>query len=107
MTAPRFDLLVRAGRMFCAMAGFDGPGAVGVRDGRIDAAGPTVSADARRTLDFPDGLLLPGLVDLHAHPGGEVSKYGVDPDRHLLPRGTTTVLSQGDAGSVDWKAFRE
>jgi dihydroorotase len=101
-----FDLLIRAGRVWCAALGFDGPGAVGVRGDRIAAAGPAVGGPARRTLDFPDALLLPGLVDLHAHPAVEGSKFGVAPDAHFLPRGVTTVLSQGDAGALTWPRYR-
>ena len=102
-----YDLLISAGRVLCAATGLDGPGAVAVRGGRIAAAGPDVSGPARTRLDFPDGLLLPGLVDLHAHPARGGSRYGIDPDEHLLPRGVTTVLSQGDAGADNWPDYRD
>ena len=102
-----YDLLVRAGRVFCAASGFDGPGAVAVKGDRIVALGTEVEGTARETLDFPDDLLLPGLVDMHAHPARGGSRYGVDPDAHLLPRGVTTVLSQGDAGARNWAAYRD
>jgi len=121
------DLLVRANRVVSPDLGMDGPGAVAIRGGRIVAAGPGVDgesaagsaagrvADHRapepaapaRIVDLGDVVLLPGLVDLHGHPdrraGG--SKYGVDPDLEFLPRGVTTVLSQGDAGAGDWSAW--
>lgn len=106
MHASSYDLLIRAGRVFCAGSALDGPGAVAVSGDRIVAAGPDVAGQARQTLDFPAGILLPGLVDLHAHPGRGGSKYGVDPDLHFLPRGVTTVLSQGDTGAADWPAYR-
>ena len=105
--ATPYDLLISAGRVLCSATGLDGRGAVAVRDGRIAAAGPDVSGPARTRLDFPDGLLLPGLVDLHAHPARGESRYGIDPDVHLLPRGTTTVLSQGDAGAGNWPDYRD
>ena len=44
---------------------------------------------------------------MHAHPAREGSKYAVDPDVHFLPRGVTTVLSQGDAGAGNWSRYRE
>ncbi len=103
------DLLVRAGRIVCREAGLDGPGAVAIRRGRIVASGPEVDIPAQQVVELPEGdVLLPGLVDLHAHPDRRAngSRYGVDPDRELLPRGTTTVLSQGDAGSSDWQAYK-
>ena len=102
-----YDLLVRAGRVVCPATGLDGPGAVAVRGDRIVAVGDQIDGSARETLDFPDAMLLPGLVDMHAHPAREGSKYGVDPDIHFLPRGATTVLSQGDAGAGNWSRYRE
>ena len=105
--ATPYDLLISAGRVLCAATGLDGPGAVAVRGDRIAAAGPQVNGPARTRLDFPDALLLPGLVDLHAHPARGGSRYGIDPDRHLLPRGVTTVLSQGDAGAGNWPDYRD
>ena len=106
MSAGRYDLIVRAGRVFCSATGLDGPGAVAVRGDRIEAAGPGVSGEADETLEFPDDMVLPGLVDIHAHPAPSSWKYGVDPDTRMLPRGTTTMLSQGDAGAANWQSYR-
>ena len=107
MSTQNADLLIRAGRVFCAETGLDGPGAVAVRGGRIVTSGPDVSGPAGDTLDFPDCLLLPGLVDMHAHPAPDSWKYGIDADALVLPRGTTTMLSQGDAGAATWDSYRE
>lgn len=107
MATPQYDLVIKAGRVVCPATGINGPGAVAILDGRIAAAGPEVSdAVGRETLHFPDAMVLPGLVDMHAHPAREGSKYGIDPDVHFLPRGVTTVLSQGDAGALNWLAYR-
>ena len=132
MNAPSeapYDLVIHAGRVLCPATGRDGPGAVAVRGDRIAAItlasqtqissrASTSSRDgaegaalplesARRTLSFPDGILLPGLVDAHAHPARSGSKYGIDPDTHILPYGSTTLLSQGDAGANNWARYRE
>src|SRR4051812_49407661 len=103
----QFDLLVRAGRLVGPAGGPGGPGAVAVRGGQIVAAGAAVAGGARTTLDFPDAVLLPGLIDLHAHAARDGSVFGVDPDRELLPHGVTTVLSQGDAGAANWPQYRQ
>ena len=102
-----YDLTIRAGRVVCPATGLDKPATVAVTGDRIVAVGDNINGTARHTLDFPDGMLLPGLVDMHAHPAREGSKYGVDPDVHFLPRGVTTVLSQGDAGATNWPRYRE
>ncbi len=103
MEALEADLLIEAGRVVCPLTGRDGPGAVAVRGDRIVAVeGPV---QARRVLRFPEGILLPGLIDFHAHPAVSGSKYGVAPDMAMLPRGVTTVLSQGDAGADNWPDY--
>ena len=101
---PHFDLIIRAGRIVCASSGIDGPGQIAVRDGRIvtietSGTAQVDPATANRCYDFPDGILLAGLIDLHAHPANSAALFGVRPDDHILPAGTTTVLSQGDAGA--------
>ena len=103
-TDTHFDLILRAGRVVCSRSGIDGPGYVAVRGDRIAVVeqASTVEVDsvtAHRSFDFPDGILLPGLIDLHAHPANSGSVFGVPPDDHIVSHGTTTVLSQGDAGA--------
>jgi dihydroorotase len=71
----------------------DGDRIAGILTSDFDALG------ANQVFDFPNGIVLPGLVDLHAHPANTGSVFGVSPDTHMLPRGVTTVLSQGDAGA--------
>jgi dihydroorotase len=84
---------------------------VAIAGDRIVDAGPDVAFAPRREVDLGDVVLLPGLIDLHGHPDGRApgrgSKYGVDPDEEFLPRGVTTVLSQGDAGADDWADYRD
>ena len=106
-TGTFYDLLIRAGRVFCADTGFDGPGAIGIKDDRIMALGHDVIGSAAKILEFPDDLLLPGFVDFHAHPAPGHWKYGIDPDLLMLPRGTTTILSQGDAGANNWPLYKK
>jgi dihydroorotase len=102
-----YDRVIHAGRVVCPATGLDGPGAVAIVGHRIAAAGARVEGPAREVLRFPDALLLPGLVDLHAHPNRGASRYGVDPDLHLLPFGTTTVLAQGEAGALNLRDYVE
>lgn len=87
-----------------------GPTVVTVRDGVVVGAEPSAPElngftatdelpSARVDLAYPDGILLPGLIDLHAHPARRGSVFGVEPDGAMLARGTMTVQSQGDAGA--------
>ena len=112
MTKPvSFDLLITAGQVVDPARGLAGPGFVATSGDRIaeTSVGSAVDGNpiAGIRLDYPGGVLLPGLVDMHAHPAVEESKYGIDPDEHFLPRGVTTVMSQGDAGARNWARYRE
>ena len=107
MDEERPDLVITAGRVFCADTGLDQPGGVAFKDGLITASGPDVSGPATEVLDYPDSTILPGLVDLHAHPAPMSWRWGVDPDTMMLRRGSTTVLSQGDAGAQTWSQYKD
>jgi len=107
MTSLQHDLILTAGRVFDSSLDLDGPGSVAIQAGSISAVGAKVNGEAEVRLDFPDGVILPGLVDMHTHPAPEGWKYGINPDTEILPRGTTTILSQGDSGAGDWAQYRE
>jgi dihydroorotase len=71
-----------------------------VRDGRIVEAG-----EAARAIDATGKLVVPGLVDLHAHVfAGQ--DLGVDPDVVGPASGTTTFVDTGTAGAHLFGAFR-
>ena len=84
-----YDLLIRASRVFCSVNDYDGPGCVAITGNRIAAFESELAGSAKRVLEITDGVLLPGLVDFHAHPAHGDSKYGIDPDDHLLPGNTS------------------
>jgi imidazolonepropionase-like amidohydrolase len=104
---------IRNVRVFDARRGAltDGFRDVVVRDGRIAAvAAPGADATGLRETDGRGGVLLPGLVDVHAHAGASTSP----PWRTDIPRidenlgaylyaGVTTVL---DAASLSPAVFR-
>ena len=50
-------------------------------------------------------MVVPGLIDLHAHPAAEIGE-GVDPDAIGMTRGATTVADGGTCGTGIFGAFR-
>ncbi|MEU3778361.1 amidohydrolase family protein [Streptomyces sp. NPDC032472] len=92
------DMLVRAGRFW------DGTGApprtevdVLIREGRIAAVEPRRAGGTRRrasrTVDVPEGTVLPGLWDAHVHP--YCNTYGARQGVTALAYGITTTVSLG------------
>jgi imidazolonepropionase-like amidohydrolase len=95
-------------------------GAVRVRGARIvavDVADRLGSEDGESVLEFPEGTLLPGLIDAHEHLSGH-DRYAIgdpsvhEPDtmyalvgtyhcRRLLDEGVTTARIPGSPGHID------
>jgi len=95
-------------RIVCPAGGMDSPGLIGVEGRRIvsverdtqHSAGRAAGLNSRIEVPAPDGILLPGLIDLHAHPANDHSIFGAEPDSTMLAGGVTTVQSQGDTGAA-------
>ena len=101
-----YDLVIRGGEVLDPSQNLRGRRDIGIRNALIAAVEPEIAA-ARGTqaLDATGQLVLPGLVDFHAHvlPGGGLGLSGVE----LVPfTGTTTYVSAGDAGVGSFAAFK-
>jgi dihydroorotase len=101
------QLLIQAPQVICHSTNQDGPAQITTSQGQIDHVKSLVPDMPIPHLEFHDAILLPGLIDLHAHPACQGSVWGVVPDEHMLPFGVTTVMSQGDAGADNWQAYQE
>ena len=65
---PKYDLLLRDGRVICPASGIDGVRDLAIRDGRIAAIEETIlPSSARETINVSGKLVLPGMIDTHAH----------------------------------------
>lgn len=100
-------------------------GAIRVRDNVITEVGPSSALGQRadeRAWDFPDGTLLPGLIDCHEHLNGH-DKYAIGDDsvdapdtiltlvatyhcRRLIESGITTARIVGSQGQIDFMVRR-
>jgi len=100
------DILIKAGKSLNKNGDITGPQEIAIKDDKIIAVGEDLNFNAIKLLSFSNDILVPGLVDLHFHPGPSSWKYAVEPDEWTLPKGTTTVLSQGDAGINNWDLYK-
>ena len=100
------ELVIQAGRVVCPRTGRDGPGAVGIDGDRIAAVGKNLEGED--CLELPNAILLPGLIDLHSHPGrGGTTVHAVSTHKNMFAFGVTTTLSQGDAGADNFADYLE
>ena len=103
-----YDLVLRGGRVIDPAQGVDGLLDVAVRDGRVAAVGEALPGPARETIDVRGKLVLPGLIDTHAHVYRYVSgRFGLDADMVGVHSGVTTVVDQGGPSVLTFPGFRE
>lgn len=109
LAAPRYDLVLRGGRVIDPAQGLDGVYDVGIRDGKIGAVLPAIDAgDALHSLDLRDRVVVPGLIDTHAHVYEHVTgAFGMNPDLVGIRSGVTTLCDQGGASPLTMQGFRK
>ena len=101
-----YDLVIRGGEVLDPSQNLRGRRDVGIRNAAIAAVEPEIpAARGTQALDATGQLVLPGLVDFHAHvlPGGGI---GLSGDELVPYTGTTTYVSAGDAGAGSFAAFK-
>ncbi len=108
----KFDLLVKGGRVIDPARGIDEYLDVGVSRGRIEAIGHdlehrSTGQQPPQTIDANGALVVPGLIDIHAHVYIGVCPLTVPADEMASRSGVTTMVSAGDAGANTIEAFRQ
>lgn len=108
MTELRYDLIVRGGRVIDPGNGLESDLDIGVCEGRIAALAPTLEGtQSTEVIDASGHLVVPGLIDTHAHVYQHVSgRFGLNPDLVGVKSGVTTVVDQGGASCMTFPGFR-
>src|SRR5437899_6166061 len=103
-----FDLLLRRGRVIDPAAGIDGLKDVASRNGKIAAVQSGIlPTSAREVIDVTGKLVLPGLIDTHAHVYQYVTgRFGMNADMVGVQSGVTTLVDQGGPSCMTLPGFR-
>ena len=109
MTESRYDVVLRGGRVIDPAQDLDATLDVGVSGGRIAAVAPALSPGAaRNVVDVRGQLVLPGLIDTHAHVYQYVTgRFGLEADMVGVHSGTTTLVDQGGPSCMTLPGFRK
>jgi dihydroorotase len=109
MTGTLYDLVLRGGRVIDPSQGLDAALDVGLRAGRVAAVAQALSpGDAREVVDVRGQIVLPGLIDTHAHVYRYVTgRFGLEADMVGVHSGTTTVVDQGGPSCMTLPGFRK
>ncbi len=98
------DLLIKNGTLVDPARKLKLRGDVGIRDGEIVEPRPS-DLQAAYIINAKGCLVLPGLIDFHAHVFSPGTEFGVRADSAFLPQGVTTVVDAGSAGFGNYESF--
>jgi dihydroorotase len=99
------DILIKNGHIIDPASNINTVGNITVSDGKIISLNDTSEPHARRVINARNMLVVPGLVDFHAHIFPPGTDYGVVPNL-LLATGVTTVFDAGSSGTANFYAFK-
>jgi dihydroorotase len=103
-----YDLLLRGGHVICPASGINGVMDVAIRDGQIAAVQSDIlPTSAKEVADVRGRLVIPGMIDTHAHCYRYVSgRFGLDADMVGVHSGVTTIVDQGGPSCMTFPGFR-
>jgi dihydroorotase len=103
-----FDLLLQGGRVVDPVSGIDGLMDVAVRNGKIAAVQSGIlPSSAKEVVDVTGQIVLPGLIDTHAHVYQYVTgRFGMNADMVGVHSGVTTLVDQGGPSCMTLPGFR-
>ncbi len=103
----QYDLLLTGGEVIDPGAGLRGVMDVAIAGGKIAAVAPSIPANqALRTISAKGRLVLPGLVDMHAHVLINGHDMGMHTDQCCSSSGVTTLCDAGSTGSANFAGLR-
>jgi N-acyl-D-aspartate/D-glutamate deacylase len=94
---PRFDLVIRGGRVVDGTGNPWFTGDVAVTGGRIVAVGEVATGAARREIDAAGLVVAPGFIDMHSHSDWSLFTDG-DAQSKIRQGVTTDILGEGSSG---------
>jgi len=100
-------LLLRGGTVMDPGAGLTGVLDVRVRDGLITEVAAALAPDGDTVHEVGGRLVLPGLIDLHAHCFAGAADFGPRTDDIARSTGVTTWIDGGSAGAGTFEGMRE
>jgi dihydroorotase len=103
-----YDLLLRGGHVICPASEINCVKDVAIRDGQIAAVQQDIlPASAKEVVDVRGRLVLPGMIDTHAHVYRYVTgRFGLDADMVGVHSGVTTLIDQGGPSCMTLPGFR-
>jgi dihydroorotase len=105
---PRYDLLIRGGRVIDPSQNLSADRDVAIAAGKIARIAAGIpAAEARHVIDARRRIVTPGLIDVHVHVYDGVAPLGIPADPNCIAKGVTTAVDAGSAGAHTFPGLRK
>jgi dihydroorotase len=103
-----YDLVLAGGHFMDPAQKLDGAYDIAITDGKVAAIAPAGERmPASERIDVSGKLVIPGMIDTHAHVFQHVTgRFGLDADLCGVRSGVTTLIDQGGPSCMTLPAFR-
>jgi dihydroorotase len=102
------NIILKSGRVIDPASGCDEVCDILVSGGRIAAIGSGLTDEKAEIIDCRGRLVLPGLIDTHAHVYEHVTgRFGLNADMCGVHSGVTTLVDQGGPSCMTLPGFRK
>lgn len=106
--APRYDLLVKGGRVVDPSQSLSAERDVAISGQQISRVAAGIpETEARQVLNARGKIVTPGLIDIHVHVYDGVAPLGIPADPNCIAKGVTTVVDAGSAGAHTFPGLRQ
>lgn len=100
------DLILKNGELIDGEGAYTGQFQIAITNGQIAEISKTVSRSAREYIDLAGKLVVPGMIDIHAHIYEGVTSIGMSALDMTFSGGVTAVADAGSCGSETFAGFR-
>lgn len=102
------ELALTGGKVIDPATGKSGYFDVGFSKGRVAQVVEKINPDeVREIIDVSGKIVVPGLIDMHAHVYYGGTSLGIDADNHAVAAGVTTFVDAGSAGPGNFLGFHD
>lgn len=100
-----FDLIIRNGHLMDPRCNLDKQADIGIKGRHIVDIGNLEGKECLQSVDAKGCLVVPGLIDFHAHAAYGISDFSMPADLVQIPSGVTSMVDAGSTGVTDFEAF--
>jgi dihydroorotase len=106
--SPRYDLVVKGGRVIDPSQSLSAARDIGVSGAKIARVASDIpESEGRHVLNARGKIVTPGLIDVHTHVYDGVAPLGIPADPTCIAKGVTTALDAGSSGAHTFPGLRK